>query len=81
MKTITSELAIVSFQCTFYFITGPVIELEELDDLYPDTEEDSGTDESVLLTSDEMGSSDWASMLVPGQTEGSGKLIICSVTM
>ena len=63
-------------QCKFFrnnaywVIAGPVIELEELDDLYPDTEEDSETDESVMISSEEMGSSDWASMLTPAQPEG-----------
>ncbi|CAK8684544.1 EF-hand calcium-binding domain-containing protein 5-like isoform X3 [Clavelina lepadiformis] len=38
----------------------PVIELEELDDLYPDSEDES--DETVNVSTEEVGSSEWASV-------------------
>ena len=44
----------------FDFYVGPVIELEELDDLYPDSEDES--DETVNVSTEEVGSSEWASV-------------------
>ena len=53
-----------------------MIELEELDDLYPDTEEESGSEETVIVSTEE--SSELASAVRTERTEGSGERIIRS---
>uniref|UniRef100_H2Y3N1 EF-hand domain-containing protein n=1 Tax=Ciona intestinalis TaxID=7719 RepID=H2Y3N1_CIOIN len=45
----------------------PVIELEELDDLYPDSEEE-GSEDTVLVSTEDMTSSDWASVPISNLT-------------
>lgn len=59
-----------------FIFTGPVIELEELDDQYFDTDDGSGADEN--LSSEEFASSEWASMMVPEQVEPSQWLIVAN---
>nr|CAB3241204.1 EF-hand calcium-binding domain-containing protein 5-like [Phallusia mammillata] len=50
-------------QCLHNPRKWPVIELEELDDLYPDSEDEDGSgDETVNVSTEEIGSSEWASV-------------------
>nr|XP_026695158.1 EF-hand calcium-binding domain-containing protein 5-like [Ciona intestinalis] len=49
----------------------PVIELEELDDLYPDSEEE-GSEDTVLVSTEDMTSSDWASVPISNLTGEEG---------
>ena len=53
-----------------------MIELDEIDDLYPETDEDSGSDESLVLSADDFGSSEWNSMPIPSQVGESSEWML-----